>query len=187
MPLKVGAPSKSHYLYQVASELVKNISHGRSAHPASRHFAPGKRDVLQGRPLEWFPCLPSCGSVGAGTWGEALPQSGAGGQRGSVGTDPLCCCCHLCLVAPALSSAGRPPEAASPPVEMGFTDSSGLKLKPQRTGLDQRIAVLSAGDVKYVITDSEGEVTDKRYGTVMVSHTHFLCVLLWVLYFILTL
>ena len=79
------------------------------------------------------------------------------------------------------------PEAAPPPTEVGFTDSSGLKLKAQRTGLEPKIAVLSAGHTKYVITHNEDEVADKRYGTVMVSHTHFLCVLLWVLYFILIL
>lgn len=79
------------------------------------------------------------------------------------------------------------PEDASTPAERGFTDSSGLKVKPQRTSLEPKIEVLSARDIKSVITHNEDEVEDKWNGTVIVSHTHFLCVPLWVLYFILTL
>ena len=119
----------------------------------------------------------------SGTWGEVLPQSWGGGRGAAWGTRLLCCSCHRCMVASALSSAGCVPEAPSPPAEMGFTDSSGLKLTPQRTDLEPEIAVLNARDIKYVITNNEDEVTDKQYGTVMISHTHFLYVPLWVLYF----
>lgn len=78
-------------------------------------------------------------------------------------------------------------EAASPPAEMGFTGSSGSKRKPRRTGWERKIAVLSNGDRTRVITHNEGEVTGKRDGTAVVSHTHFLCVLLWDFHFILAL
>jgi len=37
------------------------------------------------------------------------------------------------------------------------------------------------------LLSDQDQVADKQYGTVIVSHTHFLCVLLWVLHFILTL